>query len=95
MASAVIKRSVTIAGHKTSVTLEDMFWSALREIASSRRDTVGNLIDEIASARRGANLSSHIRLFVLDYYRSHWIIPRFALMARTKAGHHPRQSSAS
>jgi predicted DNA-binding ribbon-helix-helix protein len=71
MHSPVIKRSVTIAGHKTSVTLEDMFWSALREIASFRHDTVGDLIDEIDSTRRGANLSSHIRIFVLDYYRSH------------------------
>jgi predicted DNA-binding ribbon-helix-helix protein len=71
MYSAVIKRSVTIAGHKTSVTLEDAFWSALREIASDRHETVHALIDEIESSRRGANLSSHIRTFVLDYYRSH------------------------
>jgi predicted DNA-binding ribbon-helix-helix protein len=71
MYSAVIKRSVTIAGHKTSVTLEDTFWSALREIASDRHETVRALIDEIDSTRRDANLSSHIRTFVLDYYRWH------------------------
>jgi predicted DNA-binding ribbon-helix-helix protein len=71
MYSTAIKRSVTIAGHKTSVTLEDAFWSALQEIASSRRATVRALIDEIESTRRGANLSSHIRMFILDYYRLH------------------------
>ena len=71
MHSAVVKRSVTIAGHKTSVTLEDSFWSALREIASDRHETVRALIDEIDSTCRGANLPSHIRTFVLDYYRSH------------------------
>jgi predicted DNA-binding ribbon-helix-helix protein len=71
MYSAVIKRSVTIAGHRTSVTLEDAFWSALHEIASSRRETVRAVIDEIASTRRDANLSSHIRMFILHYYRSH------------------------
>jgi predicted DNA-binding ribbon-helix-helix protein len=71
MHSAVNKRSLVIAGHKTSVTLEDAFWSALQEIASSRHATVRALIDEIESTRRHANLSSHIRMFILEYYRSH------------------------
>ena len=70
MKSSVIKRSVTIGGHKTSVTLEDLFWQALHEIADTRRVPLKSLLDEIDLKRQTANMSSHIRLFVLDYYRS-------------------------
>jgi predicted DNA-binding ribbon-helix-helix protein len=69
MKSPVIKRSIMIAGHKTSVSIEDAFWTALKEIAQARRQSLAELIGEIDGARRGANLSSAIRLFVLDYYR--------------------------
>jgi predicted DNA-binding ribbon-helix-helix protein len=64
--SLVVKRSVVVAGHKTSVTLEDAFWSGLKEIAGRRNITVG----AIDSERRHGNLSSAIRLFVLDFYRN-------------------------
>jgi len=68
MNSPVIKRSVTIAGHKTSVTLEDAFWRALRDIAVSRQMTSSNLVTWIDARREYVNLSSCLRLFVLDFY---------------------------
>ncbi|MFZ1150057.1 MAG: ribbon-helix-helix domain-containing protein [Xanthobacteraceae bacterium] len=69
MKSPVIKRSIMIAGHKTSVSIEDAFWTALKEIALVRRQSLAELIGGIDGAQRGANLSSAIRVFVLDYYR--------------------------
>jgi predicted DNA-binding ribbon-helix-helix protein len=63
------KRSVTIAGHRTSVSLEDEFWTALREIAAARGRPLAALIAEIDAARRGRSLSSVIRLHVLAHYR--------------------------
>lgn len=62
------KRSVVIAGHRTSVSLENAFWTALKTIATSRSLTVNQVVTEIDS-RRAGNLSSAIRLFVLDSYR--------------------------
>jgi predicted DNA-binding ribbon-helix-helix protein len=70
MSSPVIKRSIVIAGHKTSVSLEDAFWKALKEIAATRRMTLSDLVASIDTDRRKGNLSSAIRLFVLDHYRS-------------------------
>ena len=67
--SLVIKRSIVIGGHKTSVSLEDDFWRALKEIALSYRVTLSNLVGSIDSQRQRGNLSSAVRLFVLDYYR--------------------------
>ncbi|MEI8146781.1 MAG: ribbon-helix-helix domain-containing protein [Alphaproteobacteria bacterium] len=69
MRSQVVKRSIVIAGHKTSVSLEDDFWLALKEIANERRETISDLISRIDSGRNFGNLSSAIRLFVLDHYR--------------------------
>jgi predicted DNA-binding ribbon-helix-helix protein len=68
MRSPVLKRSVSIRGHKTSVTLEDQFWQGLREIAEARNITMASLVDEIDASRETTNLSSNIRLFVLGYY---------------------------
>ena len=62
------KHTVSI-GRITSVSLEDAFWQALKEIASKRGMTRPKLIRAINSERRHANLSSAIRLFVLDFYR--------------------------
>jgi predicted DNA-binding ribbon-helix-helix protein len=56
---------------RTSVSLEDAFWKSLREIASGRNVTVSDLVVSINGGRRQGNLSSAIRLFVLDYYRTH------------------------
>ena len=69
MKSAVIKRSVVIAGRKTSISLEDAFWKSLREIATTRHETLSNLITGIDAKRQSANLSSAIRLFVLEFYK--------------------------
>lgn len=69
MKSPVIKRSIVIAGHKTSVSLEDAFWVGLKEVAAGRDMTLSDLVASIDSGRGDGNLSSAIRLFVLDYYR--------------------------
>jgi predicted DNA-binding ribbon-helix-helix protein len=69
MKSPVVKRSIVIAGHKTSVSLEDAFWKGLKDIAGGRDTTLSDLVAAIDSERRHGNLSSAIRLFVLDYYR--------------------------
>lgn len=70
MKSPVVKRSIVIAGHKTSVSLEDAFWKCLKEIAGGRDMTLSDLVATIDTDRRQGNLSSAIRLFVLDYYRT-------------------------
>ena len=70
MKSPVVKRSIVIAGHKTSVSLEDAFWKSLKEIAGTREATLSDLVASIDSERRHGNLSSAIRLFVLDHYRT-------------------------
>ncbi len=70
MKSPVVKRSIVIAGHKTSVSLEDAFWKGLKEIADERSMTLSDIVASIDSQRRHGNLSSAIRLFVLDHYRS-------------------------
>jgi predicted DNA-binding ribbon-helix-helix protein len=67
--SAVWKRSIVIAGHRTSVSLEDEFWKSLKEIAADRDMTVQELVATIDGNRNHANLSSAIRLFVLGVYR--------------------------
>ena len=69
MNSPVVKRSIVIAGHKTSVSLEDAFWKGLKEIATARSLTLSQLVEPIDSERTRGNLSSALRLFVLDHYR--------------------------
>jgi predicted DNA-binding ribbon-helix-helix protein len=69
MKSQVVKRSIVIAGHKTSVSLEDAFWNGLKEIAASRDMPLSDLVAAIDSARHHGNLSSAIRLYVLGFYR--------------------------
>jgi predicted DNA-binding ribbon-helix-helix protein len=69
MKSPVIKRSIVIAGHKTSVSLEDAFWTGLKDIAAARNTTLSDVVANIDEDRRQGNLSSAIRLFVLEFYR--------------------------
>jgi predicted DNA-binding ribbon-helix-helix protein len=69
MRSAIVKRSVVIAGRKTSVSLEDAFWSALKEIADERDMTLSGVAERVDAERLNGNLSSAIRMFVLDFYR--------------------------
>ena len=71
MKSQAVKRSIVIAGHKTSVSLEDAFWNGLKEIAVIRNVALSDLVSSIDKERKHGNLSSAIRLFVLDYYRGH------------------------
>jgi predicted DNA-binding ribbon-helix-helix protein len=68
--SAVVKRSVAIAGHRTSVSLETAFWKALKDIAAKRGASVQRLIGEIDAERGDQNLSSSIRVFVLAEVRA-------------------------
>ena len=70
MKSAVVKRSIVIAGHKTSVSLEDEFWNSLKEIGRGQKMTLSCLVGDIDVRRPHTNLSSAIRIFVLDHFRS-------------------------
>ena len=70
MKSASIKRAIMIDGHKTSISLEDAFWSSLKEIAHAEGATVSELVAKIDETRKQGNLSSAVRLFVLDRVRN-------------------------
>ncbi|MGA7020185.1 MAG: ribbon-helix-helix domain-containing protein [Pseudolabrys sp.] len=69
MKSSVVKRSIVIDGHKTSVSLEDAFWTELKKIAHTQQVTLSDLVSKIEGAREQSNLSSAIRLFVLQHFR--------------------------
>jgi predicted DNA-binding ribbon-helix-helix protein len=69
MKSLVVKRSIMIGGHKTSVSLEEAFWTGLKEIAVKRNASLSELVATIDTERELGNLSSAIRLFVLSFYR--------------------------
>ncbi len=86
MKSPVVKRSIDIAGHKTSVSLEDEFWKAFKEIAGKQQMTVSELAGLIDGDRQeGNNLSSAIRLFVLGQYREQ-LADHQAVSARAEVG---------
>jgi predicted DNA-binding ribbon-helix-helix protein len=70
MKSQIVKRSIVIDGHKTSVSLEDPFWRCLKEIAQGEQRTLSKVVAAIDLARQHGNLSSAIRLFVLDRMRA-------------------------
>lgn len=70
MKSPIVKRSIVIGGHKTSVSLEDAFWRGLKEIARAQRVTLSKMVADIDKSRSQSNLSSAIRLFVLDRLRN-------------------------
>ena len=70
MKSLIVKRPIVLEGHKTSVSLEDAFWRGLKDIAWSRRTTLSNLIKSIDLDRERGNLSSALRLFVLNHYHA-------------------------
>jgi predicted DNA-binding ribbon-helix-helix protein len=65
-----IKRSVYVDGHKTSVSLENEFWDGLREVARHKNLTASALVATIASGQNRNNLSSAVRVFVLNHYRT-------------------------
>jgi len=70
MKSPIVKRSIVLGGHKTSVSLEDAFWRGLKDIAYGQHVTLSNMVAEIDRSRQQSNLSSAIRLFVLDRLRA-------------------------
>ena len=84
MKSSIIKRSVEIDGHKTSVSFEDAFWSDLKEIAHMQRATLSKVITEVDNAREQGNLSSAIRLFVFDQVRTHGDLWRYSRSRRSE-----------
>jgi predicted DNA-binding ribbon-helix-helix protein len=67
--SAVVKHSILINSHKTSVSLENEFWFGLREIADHEHITVPVLVEQIDRSRDTCNLSSAIRIFVYNHFR--------------------------
>ena len=67
--SPIIKRSIVVSGHKTSISLEDEFWSGLKEIAQAQGASLSQTVTEIDTTRQQNNLSSAIRLFVLGHIR--------------------------
>lgn len=82
---AVVKRSVMVGGHKTSVSLEDAFWDSLKEIAARRGMSLSAQLAGIDTHRSTGNLSSAIRLFVLDYFRTRAISMMMIGESRTAA----------
>ena len=70
MKSPVVKRSILLGGRKTSVSLEGAFWSGMKEISEERGKALYELIGEIDRKRQNSNLSSAIRVFVLDHFRT-------------------------
>jgi predicted DNA-binding ribbon-helix-helix protein len=70
MQTVIVKRSIVIAGHKTSVSLEDAFWNSLKDIGRSSDQTLSEIVGDIDARRLNGNLSSAIRLFVLGHFRA-------------------------
>ena len=70
MKSLIVKRSIVLAGHKTSLSLEDAFWRGLKDIAASRQTKLADLVYSIGAKRGYSNLSSAVRLFVLNHYQA-------------------------
>jgi predicted DNA-binding ribbon-helix-helix protein len=68
MKSTVVKRSIVIGGHKTSVSLEDPFWTGLKQIANAQQMLLSELVTKIDGRREQSNLSSAIRVFVLRHF---------------------------
>ena len=86
--SAVAKRSVVIGGHKTSVSLEEPFWTEIRSIAESSQLSVSNLLQRIDGERQNANLSSAIRVYVLHHLRG---LANAAIPSEPVAAHESRE----
>lgn len=85
--SVIVKHTVVIAGHKTSVSLEDAFWKCLKHIASDRHLTLSQLVTAIDAGRTHPNLCSALRLFVLDHYRT---MVASAAAPKTCSAHDPQ-----
>jgi predicted DNA-binding ribbon-helix-helix protein len=99
MKSLVVKRAIVVHGHKTSVSLEDTFWRALKELATTGGTSLSDLVGSIAAGRvDGGNLSSAIRVHVIGYFRDKTAAPAgngVASVQRTAALATPEQSPQS
>ncbi len=73
--SGIVKRSLTVAGHRTSISLEAPFWEALQELSAQRNVSASALVAELDGTRQGTNLSSAIRMFVLAEARAGALFP--------------------
>jgi predicted DNA-binding ribbon-helix-helix protein len=73
--SRPVKRSFSIAGHRTSISLEAPFWAALKDAAAREQMPVAQLVARIDGDRNGASLSSAVRVWLLHYYRSQATAP--------------------
>src|SRR5580693_6241920 len=93
MKSLILKRSVVLRGHKTSISVEDAFWSSVKEIAGSGQMSVSDLLSAIDSGRHHGNLSSAIRLFVLNFYREQ-LLERLDTRDKRKPVGIPRAANA-
>ena len=89
MASSVIKHSIVIAGHKTSVSLEDCFWHGLKEIARHRAMSMSNLVSTVETERDNGNLSSALRVFVFQHFVAGQANGHAEADARHEAALHP------
>lgn len=85
-ANGVIKRSISIAGHRTSISLEEPFWEELQLIATLRGVSVQRLVGEIDEGRAGENLSSALRVFVLREVQARATLPPNVVPARAPVG---------
>jgi predicted DNA-binding ribbon-helix-helix protein len=85
MKSPVAKRSIIVGGRKTSVSVEEAFWSGMKEISGARSMALSQLVSEIDANRNLGNLSSAIRQFVLEHFKSRAVAPIGEL--RPRAGH--------
>lgn len=74
-AARPVKRSLAIGGHATSISLEQAFWDALKEVAASERQSIVHLVARIDAGRGSAGLSSAVRVWLLEHYRHHGRIP--------------------
>ena len=70
MKSTVVSHTIVLAGHKTSVSLEEAFWEGLKDIAKDQRKSLSELVGVIDTDRKDGNLSSALRLFVLSHYQA-------------------------
>jgi predicted DNA-binding ribbon-helix-helix protein len=82
MKSLVVKHSVNVDGHRTSISLEAAFWTALKDIAQERSETLQHLITSIDAKRKAANLSSVLRVFVLEFYKDQLVRQQAAFEQR-------------
>ena len=78
MKSVIIKRSIVLNGHKTSVSLENEFWEGLRQIAEGQKIKVSALVQRIDRERTNRNLSSAIRIYVFNHFRERFTNERVA-----------------